>query len=225
MKVANLFLETAMGALVSQNVEHSSRNREESGPSTSPSLINGLRTSNEEAWRRFVDVYSPLLSKWLIQRGANVCDVDEISQRVFINVHRSISTFERLPGKNFRGWLRTISKHLSKDIFLEKRKLFSSFDFSEECLRESTEPYCEDENTNDGDSITQGQVVSRVVELIRSEVSKRDWEIMQALMNEMQPCDVAEAYGMSTPAVRMVRVRFLKSLKMVLKQLGEDCPQ
>ena len=50
---------------------------------TSASLLESLRdASDEAAWNRLVDMYSPLLRNWLRRHNANTGDIDDVVQEV-----------------------------------------------------------------------------------------------------------------------------------------------
>ena len=50
---------------------------------TSVSLLERLRDrSDEDAWHRFHDLYGPLIRSWLIRRGVNQQDADDVGQEV-----------------------------------------------------------------------------------------------------------------------------------------------
>lgn len=65
---------------------------------TSASLLDSLRDeSDEEAWRRLVTLYSPLLRNWLLRHNANMGDIDDVVQEVMTVVLRRFPEFQRQP--------------------------------------------------------------------------------------------------------------------------------
>jgi RNA polymerase sigma-70 factor (ECF subfamily) len=78
---------------------------------TSVSLLDALRGgSDEQSWRRLVDLYGPLLRGWLKRHGATPQDADDAVQDVLAVVVRKLPAFERQPRTgSFRAWLRTIT--------------------------------------------------------------------------------------------------------------------
>src|SRR4051794_32735729 len=77
---------------------------------TSISLLDRLRLqSDAAAWKRFVDLYSPLLVSWLRRQGVRAQDADDLVQEVLGVVVRELPGFRhnQRPGA-FRAWLRAI---------------------------------------------------------------------------------------------------------------------
>src|SRR5262245_39329981 len=77
---------------------------------TSVSLLARLRTRPDgESWRRLVDLYQPLLRRWLRGQGTREHDADDLVQEVLAVVFKELVKFKH-PGHGgaFRGWLRTI---------------------------------------------------------------------------------------------------------------------
>jgi RNA polymerase sigma-70 factor (ECF subfamily) len=79
-------------------------------PETSLTFLDRLRSrGDEEAWRRLVELYTPLLRGWL--RRYEVCtaaDVDDLVQDVLAAVVKEMPHFEQQRPGAFRGWLRAI---------------------------------------------------------------------------------------------------------------------
>src|ERR1700730_12164520 len=77
---------------------------------TSISLLDRLRLpSDAAAWKRFVDLYGPLLLGWLRCQAVRAQDADDLVQGVLGVVVREVPAFRpnQRPGA-FRAWLRTI---------------------------------------------------------------------------------------------------------------------
>ena len=78
---------------------------------TSAPLLERLNDrSDSVAWRRLVDLYSPLINAWLRRHGVSADDAEDLTQGVLEVVVREVSRFRHngRPGA-FRTWLRTIT--------------------------------------------------------------------------------------------------------------------
>src|ERR1700691_1852799 len=79
--------------------------------STPPSLLHRLREAPEDAdaWRRFDDIYRPLLTGWLRRYSLQSSDVDDVVQEILQSVSHELPQFryDRARG-HFRGWLRQV---------------------------------------------------------------------------------------------------------------------
>ena len=80
---------------------------------TSVTLLERLRTvDNQEAWRRLVDLYTPLLFQWARACGSQAEDAADLVQDVFAVLLQKLPTFTYDPQKSFRAWLRTVTFNL-----------------------------------------------------------------------------------------------------------------
>ena len=85
--------------------------------STSRSLLLRVRDNDQDAWRRLVNLYSPLVSCWFRKWGAASDDVPDLLQDVFGAVSRHLPSYRsEQPGSTFRGLLRTIARNKLLDI-------------------------------------------------------------------------------------------------------------
>ena len=74
-----------------------------------PSLLQQLRSSDDQrAWRRFVDLYTPLLFYWARCVGLQESDAADLVQEVFTLLVRKLPEFTYDHNKGFRNWLRTV---------------------------------------------------------------------------------------------------------------------
>jgi RNA polymerase sigma-70 factor (ECF subfamily) len=64
---------------------------------------------DEEAWRRFIDLYTPYILGWLRRDPSLHNDADDLVQEVLAVVHRELPRFQRLRSGSFRAWLRIIT--------------------------------------------------------------------------------------------------------------------
>ncbi len=78
---------------------------------TSISLLERLRLHPESAdWKRLVELYTPLVRRWLLRQDVPAADADDLTQDVLAVVVRELVEFEhnQRPGA-FRAWLRAIT--------------------------------------------------------------------------------------------------------------------
>jgi RNA polymerase sigma-70 factor (ECF subfamily) len=76
---------------------------------TPVSLLERLRLPDQQdAWRRFVALYTPLLYYWARKVGLSSPDVEDLVQDVLVLLVRKLPEFNYQPGKRFRGWLWTV---------------------------------------------------------------------------------------------------------------------
>jgi RNA polymerase sigma-70 factor, ECF subfamily len=66
------------------------------GQSTNMSLINRVRTRDEDSWRQFIGIYRPLIRYWIKRRGVKGTDIDDVFQDVLASVCKSLERFTKV---------------------------------------------------------------------------------------------------------------------------------
>jgi len=93
--------------------------------STSPALLSEVYDwQNHPAWLSFRDRYDPLLRRWCHDYGLDDDSMDEVCQRIWIELAVRIRTFHYDPNRTFRGWLRRVCDSRVID-FLRQRQAVS----------------------------------------------------------------------------------------------------
>src|SRR5215472_4646526 len=90
---------------------------------TSISLLDRLRLRPDEAaWKRLVDLYTPLIHNWLHRYAVQPEDADDLVQEVLVVVARELPQFHHDQRRGaFRCWLRTILVHRLRDSWRARR--------------------------------------------------------------------------------------------------------
>src|SRR5882762_1277502 len=77
---------------------------------TSISLLERLRQpAHEEAWARFVNLYTPFIYYWARRVGLTSEEAADLVQDVLTVLVQKLPEFQYDPEKSFRGWLRTVT--------------------------------------------------------------------------------------------------------------------
>ena len=85
---------------------------QETSSSTSESLIRCVKDEDAEAWERLAQLYAPIVYAWCRKAGLGGADVLDVSQNVFLSVHKHIQAFHHHKrGDSFRGWLWKITRN------------------------------------------------------------------------------------------------------------------
>jgi RNA polymerase sigma factor (sigma-70 family) len=88
---------------------------------TNPTLLNRLCDwRDHEAWVEFVARYDPVIRLTCRRYRLGAENIDELSQRVWIDLARRMRTFQYDPGKTFRGWLRRLCQSRAIDLLRKK---------------------------------------------------------------------------------------------------------
>src|SRR6478752_7240464 len=80
---------------------------------TSATLLQRLNDrSDSVAWKRLVDLYTPLINSWLLRQGVSTEDAEDLAQEVLGIVVREVPRFQHNGRAGaFRTWLRTITSN------------------------------------------------------------------------------------------------------------------
>ena len=160
------------------------------------SLLDRVRLQDEEAWRRLMQLFTPLVYKWARQAGLSEHDAADLVQEVFVGVMSSVAQFRRdHDGATFRGWLRRITQFKIIDFQRNRlgRPVAEGGTDANLRLQQQAGPLPEDEEASASEAL-----VRRGLELIRGEFEPRSWQAFQAVaLDDRPPGDVATELNMS----------------------------
>jgi RNA polymerase sigma-70 factor, ECF subfamily len=175
-----------------------------------------VRDRDAEAWRRLVELYSPLVYMWCRQAGLQAHDAADVLQEVFRAVAAGIIGFRRVrPQDTFRGWLRVITRNKLRD----------------HCHREAAEPDAvggtdfqmrmleipAEQSESASQAAPLGVLFDEALETLRNEFEDRTWRaFVLSAIEERPTAEVANRLGMSVGAVRQAKFRVLRRLRQVL---------
>jgi RNA polymerase sigma-70 factor (ECF subfamily) len=185
---------------------------------TSVSLLEHLRSNPEgEAWRRLVELYTPLLHAWLARHGVQTSDADDLVQEVLAVIVRQLPSFEhnRRSGA-FRSWLRAIAVHRLRDFWRRRNYRPDAAGGSEfvKQLDQLEDPHSSASRVWDQDH--DRHIVRQLLESIRGEFRQATWDAFAGVMLEGQkPAEVANRLGVSVNAVLLAKSRILARLRQV----------
>ncbi len=191
--------------------------------STSPSLLQRVKSQDPLAWQRLVKLYGPLVYHWCRSSGLGGEDTADIVQEVFCAVAPGIGGF-RGGGRtgSFRAWLRTITRNKIHDHFRRKhgqpeakggtvaQRQFMDVPQPAELTELTDPPEAED------------SLWRRVVELVRAEFEDRTWQAFwRVAVDGQAPATVAEELSTTVHAVYKAKSRVLRRVRQELADL--DC--
>ncbi len=183
--------------------------------STPASLLLRLRQPGEQAaWRRFIDLYTPLLYSWACRMGLPAQDAADLVQDVFVSLVQKMPQFLYDPNMSFRAWLRTVAENRWRDVM---RKRAAAVNAGETALNEAAVP--------DGtDAVWEAEyrerLFGRAVQIMRQDFDEKTWKACWALIVEGKSgAEVAAELGMSIDGVYAAKSRVLRRLRQELDGL------
>lgn len=184
---------------------------------TQITLLDRLRTpSNQDAWCRFVDLYTPLLFQWARRWGAKTEDAADLVQDVFTALLRKLPSFSYNPQQSFRAWLRTVSGNLWRDRqrAAATRAIPGDAGRIDELAVEA-DPSFEDEEY-------RSYLVGRALQLMQADFKPVTWRaVWEHAILGRPAAAVAEELGLTPAAVSCAKFRVLSRLRQELRGLFE----
>jgi DNA-directed RNA polymerase specialized sigma24 family protein len=92
---------------------------------TPPSLLYRLSAASDDtdAWRRFYEIYRPLLSGWLRRYALQASDADDLIQDILEAARRKLPDFRYDPARgHFRGWLRRVMINRLREFWRARKR-------------------------------------------------------------------------------------------------------
>lgn len=189
------------------------------GRTTSLTLLQRALAKDENAWRRLVDLYKPLVYYWCQHWGVKGADADDIQQDVFQAVAVGLSDFShQRAGESFRGWLRGITRHKLLDYFRreENRPVAHGGTDAQRHLQQIPNP---DTPLADAPAAELVRLYHRALQLLQTEFELRTWQAFwRAAVDGVPVPDIAAELAMSPAAVRKAKSRVLRRLR---EEIGE----
>lgn len=186
--------------------------------STSESLLLRLRKANDQqAWSKFVNLYTPLLFYWAQQTGLQSQDAADLVQDVLTIVFRKLPDFKYDPNKSFRSWLQTITLNRYRE-YGRKRSV------SRNALTGTALNLLPAESVAEStwDLSYQRSLFSTAMEMLKDEFRPKTWEAVRKFVLENRPAaEIAKETGVSVWTIYAAKSRLLARLREELKGLVE----
>jgi RNA polymerase sigma-70 factor (ECF subfamily) len=191
---------------------------------TSLSLLHSLHTApDDDAWRRLVDLYSPLIRGWLRRYGAAERDVDDVVQDVLTVVVRRFPEFERERCGAFRSWMRTIAVNCLRDQWRRGNRQPSAVGGSDfgTMLDELADPQSGVSKLWDREH--DRHVTNYLLERIKPEFSEKTWRAFRRFaLDGLSADETAAELGMTPNAVFIAKSRVMSRLRQAGEGLLEE---
>jgi RNA polymerase sigma-70 factor (ECF subfamily) len=182
---------------------------------TPVSLLERLRQpAQNQAWARFVELYTPLLFHWARRQGCQEAEAADLVQEVLLLLMRKLPEFTYDHHRSFRGWLHTVARNCWQNL---RRRA--------ELPRAADAPDLADIAAPDGDDFFaeaeyRQRLVGRALALMRADFQPATWQACwECVVNAKPAAVVAQELGLSLGAVYMAKSRVLSRLRQELNGL------
>ena len=186
--------------------------------SGSTSLLVRVKTGDDEAWRRLVRLYSPIVYGLCRRCDIQQEDAEDVAQEVFRSISKAVDRFRRGPENgSFRAWIWTITRNKIRDHIrgiagrpgaiggshIQRRlvEVPDSVELNDDSFAQPTE---EDEH----------QLLHASLDLIRGEFEPQTWmAFWRSTVDGHSTAEISDDTGMSKPAIRQAKYRVLRRLR------------
>lgn len=184
--------------------------------STSESLLLRLKNArDQQAWSRFVRLYSPMLFRWAQGTGLQAQDAADLVQEVLTVVFRKLPSFQYDPSKSFRSWLRTITLNKFREFC--RRRSVSKNAASESALAQFA---VEQDAGSDWDLTYQRSLFESAMKILESEFRPKTWQAVKIFVIENRPAaEIAAETGVSVWTIYAAKSRLMARLREELRGL------
>ena len=182
---------------------------------TRQSLIVRVRNACDAvAWGEFVEIYTPIVFRFLRRQGLQDADAADVTQEVFRSVATAIHSFTPQDRTgSFRSWLLTVTKNKFLDhVKRAARQAQGSGDTHQ--LRMLAEVSVDAEDSLFVEREYRRSLFEHAARFVRKEMTEKSWLAFWRTQVEGQPtAGVAEQLEMTVDAVYVARSRVMARLR------------
>jgi RNA polymerase sigma-70 factor (ECF subfamily) len=189
---------------------------------TSISLLERLRLQPDPAaWRRLVELYTPLIRGWLQRYSVHDVDGDDLIQEVMAVLIRELPHFHHdLRRGAFRRWLRTITVNRLRKFWRERNSrpvATGDSDFAQ-MLDQLEDP--ESGLSRLWDEEHDRHIARSLLKALEPEFEAATWQAFQLLVLEGKTtAETAAELHISANAVRIAKSRVLRRFRQEVEGL------
>ena len=189
---------------------------------TSITLLERLRLQPDEAaWKRFIDLYAPLIRGWLRRYSVAEHDAEDLTQEVLTVMVREFSHFEHNQQRGaFRNWLRTVTVNQLRLLWRTRRRQDEANSAMAQMLDQLADP--NSSLSHLWDQQHDQHVAARLMEMIQPQFEAKTWQAFRRVaLDGMKAAIVAQELGISVNAVLLAKSRVLSRLRQELRGLTD----
>ena len=192
---------------------------------TRASLVIRLKDrADDEAWMEFVDMYGPMIFRFVRSRGLQDADAADLVQEVLRRVGGSIERLEYAKEKGgFRAWLFTITRNCLNTFLKKKKRTNPVGNDTAQYAMLNQVPNETEELTELWEREYQRQLMSKAIEIVKPNTEPKTWAAFEmTAMQELTAEQAGEKIGMSRGAVYVARSRVTAKLRAEVERLMDE---
>ncbi len=179
------------------------------------SLLQRLSSQPQDSdWRRLLDVYSPLIRRWLASYGVAESEAEDLMQEVFQKLLHEIRNFKHNGQAGaFRRWLRLMIVNRLKGLWRDRRtESLANGKEAAEMLRQMEDPSSDPNVVWDQEHDTY--VANALLKLVEPHFTVSTWQAFRMqVMDGLKASEAAEQLGITVNAALIAKSRVMKALR------------
>src|SRR4051812_37054509 len=191
---------------------------------THPTLLGrvGRAPNDPRAWSEFVRHYGPRIYAWCAAWGMQDSDARDVVQNVLLNLAVRLRDFEYDPGRSFRAWLKTLTRHALHD-FRKAQQRFGQGSGDSLVLDRLENVVARDDLARRLDDAFDQELLREAIARVRLRVEPHTWEAFRLLAQEnWSGADAARQLRMKVATVFVARSKVMRMLRDEVAKLDHD---
>ena len=187
---------------------------------TSMTLLGRVQSVDDAgAWGEFVERYAPQIFSWCRRHSLQESDASDVTQEVLTKLVTAMRTFRYDPAKGrFRGWLKTITMNVVRDMARHRSHAASPADA--QVLELLEDEQASTALTESIESAWQQEVLGVAMESVRLRVKRHTWDAYEMTARQEVPAaEAAEKLGIPVSDVYVAKSRVIKMLRTEVARL------
>lgn len=158
----------------------------------------------EEAWHRFVDLYTPLLYHWIKELNIPAADTSDLLQDVFVQLYRKLPEYQQTRRGHFHGWLHSVLRNKAYEWKRKQNPSHAAIDL--DVASSSLSDHDEQEYRQ--------YLVNRLLQLMKDSFPEATWRACWENVVEGRSAEeVAMELGITVNMVYLAKSRVLRKLR------------
>ena len=174
---------------------------------------------NDLAWAEFDKTYRRFIAFVLGRMGVHRDDIDDLTQKIFSSLMRSLSSYDRTKG-TFRTWLSTVIRNTAFAYFKKEQRE------KQQLAEIESEPALELGNANNVDAFIQAEwgvyVANLAMQRVRDQFQGKAIEVFEQGLDGVPVEEIARRTDLTTASVYTLRKRVKKRLYLEIRSLIEE---
>jgi len=191
---------------------------------TRASLLLRLKDLTDgESWDEFVDLYGPLVVRYLRKLGVPEQDALDLNQEVLAIVMVQIGQgkFQYDPNRYFRAWLKTITRNLAYRYFQNRGRSMPGKGGTDNFVAIQEMPGGGEPQDDDFEQQWRTRCLEIASREVRGRVKSRTWEAFVLLARGEKPNEVAEKLEMTVGHAYVCKCKVIKMLREEVEKIDE----